>query len=173
MVNIAKRMIEVGALKFGDFVLSSGKKSNVYVDVKLASAYPDILDAITEEIIKKIDVEFDKIACVELGGVPIGVSLSLKTRKPLVIFRKQKKEYGLGDDKIGPITPGDRFVLVEDVITTGKSAISAIERIEKAGGRVVKILAVVDREESEIKFESVLRLSELLKTKDLLQSSQG
>ncbi|MEM4496136.1 MAG: hypothetical protein QXM06_02410 [Archaeoglobaceae archaeon] len=54
MVNIAKRMIEVGALKFGDFILSSGKKSNVYVDVKLASTYPDILDAITEEIIKKI-----------------------------------------------------------------------------------------------------------------------
>ncbi|MEM4496137.1 MAG: phosphoribosyltransferase family protein [Archaeoglobaceae archaeon] len=103
----------------------------------------------------------------------MGVSLSLKTGKPLVIFRKQKKEYGLGDDRIGSINLGDRFVLVEDVITTGKSAISAIERIEKAGGRVLKILAVVDRGESEIKFESVLKLSELLKAKDLLQSSQG
>jgi len=157
----------VGAIKFGDFVLSSGKRSNVYIDIKVAATKPKILEKIAEEMKKRIsNIEFDKIACIELGGVPLAVALSLKTGKDLVIFRKQKKDYGVKDDKIGEIKEGERIVVVEDVVTTGKSAKSVIERVEKLGGSVVAVLAVVDREESDLNVISIMKLSEILEKLD-------
>ncbi|MDI9642751.1 MAG: orotate phosphoribosyltransferase [Archaeoglobales archaeon] len=173
-MKLVRRLIEVGALKFGDFILSSGKKSNVYVDIKLAVTYPEILEMIGSEIaeiLKKYEV--DRIACIELGGVPIATAVSLKTKKPLVIFRKELKNYGLGGDMIGEIREGERIAVVEDVITTGKSALSVAERVKKKGGKVVTLVAVVDREESGMKFESVLKLSDLIKAKDLFDPTKS
>ena len=153
----------VGAIKFGDFVLSSGKRSKIYIDIKVAATKPKILKRIADEMEKRIsNIEFDKIACIELGGVPLAVALSLKTGKDLVIFRKQKKDYGVRDDKIGEINKGEKIVVVEDVVTTGKSVKSVIERVEKHGGRVVAVLAVVDREESDLDVISIMKLSEIL-----------
>lgn len=173
-VELAKKLLEVGALKFGDFTLSSGKKSNVYVDIKNAITYPEILERIAEMMAEKLKkYDFDRIACIELGGVPIAVAVSMKTKKPLVIFRKEKKTHGLGNDMIGELKKGDKVVVVEDVITTGRSAISVAERVKERGGEIVAILAVVDREESELKFESLIKLSELIKAKDFLDLSKA
>lgn len=173
-MELAKKLLEVGALKFGDFTLSSGKKSNVYVDIKIAVTYPEILEKIADAMAEKLKrYEFDKIACIELGGVPIAVAVSLKMKKPLVIFRKEKKAYGLGGDAIGELKKGDKVVVVEDVITTGRSAISVAERVKEKGGEPIAIFAVVDREESEIKFESLIKLSDLIKAKDLLDLSKA
>ncbi len=170
--ELIRRMYEVGAIKFGEFVLSSGKRSKIYIDVKIASTYPDILDMMAELISSILaSVEFDKIACVELGGVPIAVATSLKMNKPLVIFRKEKKQYGLKDDRIGTISPGEKFVVVEDVVTTGKSALSTAKRVEESGGIVKEIVAVVDREEAEIDVKSVLKLSELVNLSAKLRGS--
>ncbi len=171
---LIRRMIEVGALKFGDFVLSSGKRSRVYVDVKLASTFPDILEMISEGMAEKLkDLDFDRIACVELGGVPIAVALSLKMKKPLVIFRKEKKDYGVKGDRIGEVKRGERVVVVEDVITTGKSALSAARRVEESGAGVAAIIAVVDREESGRDFMSLLKLSDLIDAYDSFQSTKS
>lgn len=173
-MRLVRRLIEVGALKFGDFILSSGKRSNVYVDIKLAITYPDILEMIAEEIAKILKkYEFEKVACIELGGVPIATAVSLKTKKPLVIFRKEQKSYGLGGDMIGEIKEGERIAIVEDVITTGKSALSVAERVKKKGGKVATIVAVVDREESGIEFESLLKLSDLIKAKNLFDTPKS
>lgn len=171
---LVKRMIEVGALKFGDFVLSSGKRSRVYVDVKLASTFPDILEMISEGMAAKLkDLEFDRIACVELGGVPIAVALSLKMKKPLVIFRKEKKDYGVKGDRIGEVKEGEKVVVVEDVITTGSSALSAARRVEESGASVAAIIAVVDREESGRNFMSLLKLSDLIEAHDSIQPTES
>jgi len=168
------KLLEVGALKFGDFTLSSGKKSRVYVDIKQASTHPDILRLIADgiaEIVK--DIEFDRIACVELGGVPIAVALSLQMEKPLVIFRKERKEYGLGGDRIGTLEQGEKVIVVEDVVTTGKSALSAVRRVEDAGASVVSIVAVVDRGEGDLKVKSLLKLTDLLKAYDFRNTSES
>ncbi len=159
---MVRRLKEVGAIRFGEFVLSSGQRSNVYIDIKHACTYPDILKLIAElmsEVVR--DLEFDKIACIELGGVPIAVALSLKLEKPVVIFRKRKKEYGVKDDCVGVVNPGERFVVVEDVTTTGKSALSVVERVESRGGRVVMILSVVDRGANVKNLRSILRLDDI------------
>ncbi len=169
MEELIRMLREVGALKFGEFVLSSGKKSNVYVDVKTACTHPSVLKKITSLMADKVrEVEFDRIACVELGGVPLAVSLALQTDKPYVVFRKERKGYGLGGDCIGEITEGDKVVVVEDVTTTGRSAYSVMKRVEERGGVVVAVLTVVDRNEGAR--ELIPNLMPLLELKDLLEN---
>jgi orotate phosphoribosyltransferase len=174
---LVKRMIEVGSLKFGEFILSSGKRSNFYVDVKLAITYPDILDKISalfHEKIQQKKLEFDRIACVELGGVPLAVSLSLKTGKPYLIFRKKKKDYGMTTDRIGELRNGDRVLVIEDVTTTGSSALSVVERVREHGCEISGVLVVVDREEGAdetlglkgMRFIPLLTATELLTYKN-------
>jgi len=168
--KLAEKLKEVGAVKFGKFILSSGKKSSIYVDIKYACTHPDILEIIAESM-KEIaeSIEFDRIACVELGGVPLAVALSLKTGRPYAVFRKQKKDYGVKDDLIGCINEGEEVVVVEDVTTTGGSAASAVERVRVRGGIVSAVLTVVDREEGaedrferlDVRFISLLKLGEI------------
>ena len=165
--DLVKKLIDVGAVKFGEFILASGKKSNVYVDIKIASTYPDVLKAVVESIAKKLkDLDFDKIACIELGGVPLAVALSLELNKPYVIFRKQKKDYGVKADYVGEIKEDEKFVVVEDVTTTGNSALSVVERLKRCKAEVVALAVVVDREEgAKDKFDvfiPLLTLSQLL-----------
>ncbi len=167
MSGLIQKFKEAGALRFGEFTLSSGKKSSVYVDVKHACTFPDLLEEIANQMAEKLkNVEFDRIACVELGGVPLAVALSLKTRKPYIIFRKVRKDYGVESDAVGDIRAGEKIVVVEDVTTTGTSAASVVDRVEKRGGRVVAVLTVVDRMEgAEDKLENLtalMRLDELM-----------
>ena len=167
-LELVRMLYEVGAVKFGEFVLSSGKKSSVYVDFKKASTNPKILKVFAEELVSKVNVDFDKIACIELGGVPLAVAVSILTEKSYVIFRKKKKEYGAREDYIGEVERGERFLIVEDVITTGSSAKSVEERLRDLGAEVVAFSCAVDREESDLNPISVLRLSEILEFKDSL-----
>ncbi len=166
--ELISHLLEIKALKFGEFILSSGKKSNVYVDIKLACTHPHILKTIAELMAEKVkNLDFDKIACIELGGVPLAVALSLELKKPIVIFRKEKKDYGVKGDCIGEIKTGERILVVEDVTTTGKSALSVVKRVKDRGGEVVAVLTVVDRGEGAKdvlkNLISVLKIDELLK----------
>ncbi|AEA46706.1 orotate phosphoribosyltransferase [Archaeoglobus veneficus] len=170
--EIAEKLKETGAVRFGDFVLSSGKRSSIYIDIKHACTHPDILAMIAKGMKELADSEaldFQRIACVELGGVPIAVALSLETGKPYAIFRKQKKDYGVKDDLVGVIEKGDKILVVEDVTTTGSSALSAVERVRARGGEVEAVLVVVDREEgaAEAFREKGVRLIPLLSLGDL------
>ncbi len=168
--KIAKRMVEVGAVKKGSFVLSSGKRSNVYVDVKLACTYPDLLKDITDQMVY-LAKEFDSIACIELGGVPLATALSLKTGKRMAIFRKKKKEYGIESDLVGVIERGERVLVVEDVTTTGSSALSTVSRVRELGAEVLQVIVVVDREEGAVKRfrDEGVELTPLLKMSDLMR----
>jgi len=170
--RIAKKMIEIGAVKKGEFILSSGKKSRFYIDVKLACCYPELLNVISDYMAENSkEIDFDVIACIELGGVPIATALSLKTKKRMVIFRKKKKDYGVEEDMIGSLKEGEKVLVVEDVTTTGSSALSVVERIRKRKCRVECVFTVVDRKEGSkekfavagVKLLSVLTIDELFK----------
>jgi orotate phosphoribosyltransferase len=146
--------------KKGDFVLSSGKKSNYYIDMKKAITEPNILKTIAELIDQDISGEkFDKVAGPALGAVPIATALSLKSEIPLLMIRKEKKGYGTSKLIEGELNEGDNVVVVEDVTTTGGSLLKAIKAIQKNGGIVKKAFVVVDREEgaiSSLKDEGIL-----------------
>lgn len=92
-------IINEGCIKFGHFVLTSGKESNYYIDIKSLITNPKALRIIAKLIKEKaeeLNLNYDKIAGPELGAVPIATALSLETNKPLLIVRKKKKEHGTG-----------------------------------------------------------------------------
>lgn len=150
MTKLAENLKECGAIKFGEFTLSSGKKSSYYVDIKKASTNPVILKQIAENIsnvLKTRSIPADYIGGVALGGVPMAVAASLETGLPLAIIRKETKDYGTKGQIVGDIEKGSSVVLVEDVATTGSSVLKAIETLRNEGISVRHVIVVVDREE--------------------------
>lgn len=135
----------------GDFTLSSGKKSNYYINMKKAITEPEILSTISKLITEKIkDDKIDKVAGPALGAVPIATAVSLESKIPLLMIRKEKKGYGTSKLIEGELNEGDDVIVVEDVSTTGGSLLKAIKAIEENGGNVVRAFVVVDRQEGAI-----------------------
>jgi orotate phosphoribosyltransferase len=138
-------------IKFGEFILSSGKESDYYVNMKMAVTDPKVLDRIAEMILEKIvNDKIDKIAGPALGAVPILTAVSLKSGIPMLIVRKSKKDYGASELIVGDIEKNDLVILIEDVTTTGNSLIKAVEAIVDEGGNVKRVFVIVDRGEGAI-----------------------
>jgi orotate phosphoribosyltransferase len=138
-------------IKFGKFTLSSGKESDYYVDMKRAVTDPEILSKVAEIISEKIEgLGVDKVAGPALGAVPIATAISLTSKLPLLMIRKEKKGYGTSKLIEGDLEDGDSVVLVEDVTTTGKSLLKAIDAIETNKGIVKRAFVVVDRSEGAL-----------------------
>lgn len=165
---------ECGAVKFGDFTLASGKKSRYYIDVRKAVTKPKILAIICDQIIdkmKKNSLDPDYIACVELGGVPIGTIVADRTGLPLIIVRKESKNHGLKGRLVGDFEKGKTVLLLEDVTTTGGSIQSAINVLRDEGLCVDTAVTVVDRQEDAegIISEMGITLIALITARDILQ----
>ena len=164
---LRQKLIECKALKFGDFTLTSGKKSSYYVNMKLASTNPEILRLISVEFAKLIPNGTDIIAGMELGAVPLAVALSLESGIPYTMIRKGERKHGTGSRLEGP--SDGKAGLIDDVATTGGSNIESLKVLQDEGIEVTKILVVVDREEGaqeklvpfNIPFESLISASEL------------
>ena len=145
---LKESLIECGAIKFGKFTLTSGKESSYYVDIKQASTNPLVLSEIAAEMAKlTADNDYQLIAGMELGAVPLAVALALETKKPYLIIRKEKPSHGTGKQLIGNSASGQKVLIVEDVATTGGSVVKAIDALRDEGLAVNKVLVVVDREE--------------------------
>ncbi|MEN4007103.1 MAG: orotate phosphoribosyltransferase [Methanobacteriaceae archaeon] len=138
-------------VKFGRFILSSGKESNYYVNMKTCITDPKILKTIAKIVSSGINAEkVDKIAGPALGAVPIVTAISLESEIPMLMIRKAEKGYGTSKLIEGSLEEGDSVVVVEDVTTTGNSLLKAIRAIEENGGNVKKAIVVVDRAEGAI-----------------------
>jgi orotate phosphoribosyltransferase len=143
------------SVKTGSFVLASGKPSTVYVDARLTTMSPDgmvLIGKLGLERIQSCSWNPDSIGGLTLGADPVAYAISHESahnRTPLRAFtvRKEAKAHGTGRRIEGPFRSGDRVVVVEDVITTGNSALQAIAAVEKEGGVIVGVLAIVDRED--------------------------
>lgn len=147
MVNktLKERLIEVDAIRFGDFTLASGKKSRVYIDIKRSMTDPSILKAVAESVMIQ-NLDWDTLAGVAVGGIPLAVAASLESGRPYVIIRKEQKGHGLSAPIIGDVS-GRRVLMIEDVTTSGGSALYGIDLIRQAGGEITEIISVVDRDE--------------------------
>ena len=140
--------------KRGQFTLASGRESNFYVDARLTTMSPEGLALIGPAALQAIaDAHWDadSVGGLTLGADPISYAISYasaSTAHPVRAFtvRKEPKGHGTGKLVEGPFRSGDRVVIIEDVVTTGGSALKAAAVIA-AGGRVLGILALVDREE--------------------------
>jgi len=175
MSEIIQLLKDSGAIKFGDFILASKKKSKYYIDVKLAATKPRMLIEICgciEEIIDSFPEEPDYIACVELGGVPIGTMVSYGEVLPLIIVRKAEKEHGTKGRLVGDFEKGKTAVLVEDVTTTGGSSLSAVKALRDAGLLVDTVITVVDRQEGsgDAMSSAGIKLISLTTAKEILEA---
>lgn len=138
-------LIETQAIRFGDFTLASGKKSRVYIDIKKAMTEPDILREVAESALH-LGLSWDVVAGVAVGGVPLAVAVSLMGGKPYAIIRKEQKGHGLSSLIIGDVSE-KQVIMIEDVTTSGGSALFGVEQIRAAGGIISTIISVVDRNE--------------------------
>jgi orotate phosphoribosyltransferase len=169
MVNtLADLLVEYKAIEFGDFTLASGAKSKYYIDVKTAVTHPDLLSAIASAVAGT--QEFDVVAGVAVGGVPLAVATSLVAKKPFAIIRSSEKNHGKKNIIIGDVR-GKRILLVEDVTTSGGSALYGINALRAAGASASCVVTVVDREQGaaamlagqDIRLLPLVKVSELLK----------
>ena len=145
-----RALIECGAVRFGEFKLTSGRISDYYVDVKLASTRPAILGQIAAGMRDIIASEFgdaDLLSGMELGAVPIAAAAALATDIDYLIVRKAPKGHGTGGQIEGSWKEGAGVVILEDVTTTGGSVLRSAEVLAAADLRVLGAVTVVDREE--------------------------
>jgi len=144
---------EVGAFLTGEFTLTSGKKSNYYIDGKKITLSPEgaylVGKAIFDELIK---TGVDAIGGVATGAYPMVTAVALVSHlegKPIPAFivREVTKEHGTMRQIEGQLKEGSRVAIVDDVLTTGGSVLKAIEEVETVNCKLVKVIVLVDRRE--------------------------
>jgi len=146
--GLAAEIWRAGLLKFGKFKLTSGLESPYYIDLRLAPSYPKLFEEIADELVNAIAEnagEFDKVAGVELAGIPLSTLVAYKLRRPLVYVRKSRKEHGTGGRVEGVLKRGDKIILVDDVLTTGGTLASAVLALRDEGASVEETVVFVDR----------------------------
>ena len=169
---LIRALRDADAVRFGEFELSHGGTSDYYVDKYLFETDPDCLERIAAAFAERLDGE--KLAGVALGAVPLVAVTAVETGTPYVIARKEAKEYGTGNRIEGRLAAGEEVVVLEDITTTGQSALDAVEALRDAGAVVNRVLVVVDREEgashrlaeADVELESLVTASELLADAD-------
>jgi orotate phosphoribosyltransferase len=130
----------------GTFELRSGAISNEYFDKYRFESIPGLLFEIAKHIADSIDFEYDILAGLEMGGIPLATAISSITGKPCVFVRKKAKEYGTKKLAEGPEIKGKRLLIVEDVITSGGQVIISTNDLRDMGGIITNTVCVIDRE---------------------------
>ena len=153
----------------GDFVLRSGRRSRYYFDKYLFETQPSILRRVGRELARLVPAETQRLAAPELGAVLLGGAVSLELDLPLLLVRKEAKEYGTSKALEGVMEAGDRVTVLEDVLTTGGAALDAVDKVRAAGGEVIAVIGVLGREEgateafarAQVPFRALFRRSDL------------
>jgi len=149
------KLLSERSVKTGRFTLASGKISDFYVDARVTTMSPEglaLVGPLAIQIFKSAGWELDAVGGLTLGADPIAYSISYASNltPPLLrafTIRKEAKTHGTSKLIEGAFQHGDRVVVVEDVITTGQSALKAIDAVLAAGARIAGVFALVDREE--------------------------
>lgn len=150
--EICKILNKIGALRFGTFKLTSGKMSPYYIDLRIVASFPDAFQKTCEFqtgfIEEEIGTEnFDRIAGIPIAGIPFASLIAYRLKKPFLYIRKDVRLHGRQRRVEGILTPGDRVLLVDDLITTGHSLRKAAEAIRVEGGVAKDAVVLLDREE--------------------------
>jgi len=168
------KLVKEKAVRKGEHTLSSGGKSNYYIDGKQVTLDPQGILLVGKAILGMLHgVQVDAVGGPTLGADPIAAAVALlssQTGKPLKAFivRKEEKKHGTQKRIEGPeLSPGSRVVMVEDVITSGISVLEAIHEVEKLKCRVVKVICLVDREEGADKTLSAYNFSPIFTKTEL------
>lgn len=166
-----KKLVEIHAVKFGSFTLKSGKQSPFYVDLRNTVSYPDMLNELAAFFKHHLSTNVQRICGVPYAALPMATALSLLSGLPMLIKRKEVKNYGTKKVLEGEYQKGDKVVVIEDVITSGESLVETIKELENEGLVVEQILVVLDREQGGMKrlSDKGYNISSLFSISSLLQ----
>jgi len=175
--EVCKILNKIGALQFGTFKLTSGKISPYYIDLRVVPSFPDAFQKVcnfyTNFVKEKIGVEnFDRVAGIPVAGIPFAALIAYNMKKPFLYIRKGVRLHGRQRRIEGVLAPGDRVLLVDDLVTTGLSLRRAAKAITAEGGVVKDAVVLLDREEggeeklrkSGIRLHALLCIGEVAKT---------
>ena len=145
--ELADGLLDAGCVRFGDFTLKSGKKSPIYLDLRLLVSHPPLLARAAAAYVAVMrGLRFDRVAAIPHAGLPIGTAVGLCGGWPLVYPRREAKSYGCQATVEGTWVAGERMALLDDLATTAGSKVEAIEKLESVGLSVKDVVVLVDRE---------------------------
>jgi orotate phosphoribosyltransferase len=173
-VEICKILNKIGALQFGVFKLTSGKISPYYIDIRIVPSFPDAFQEIRDFYVNFIKEEigvknFERVAGIPVAGIPFASLIAHNFKKPFLYIRKGVRLHGRQRRIEGVLAPGDRVLLIDDLITTGLSLVKASKAIMAEGGVVSDAVVLLDREEggrekleeNGIELHALLNMSEI------------
>lgn len=145
---IAKKLLEINAIKLSvetPFTWASGWKSPIYCDNRLSLSYPEVRSFIKQQLVTSIQKNFDEveaIAGVATAGIPQGALVADALRIPFIYVRSKPKGHGMENMIEGRVTPGQKVVVIEDLVSTGGSSLKAVEALKKSGFTVLGMVAI-------------------------------
>ena len=134
--KVAKALFDVKAVKINvnePFTFASGIKSPIYCDNRFVLGFAEERDAIVEGFVEAIDKDVDVIVGVATAGIPWAAFIADRMQKPLAYVRNKPKDHGAGKQIEGAEVQGKKVVVIEDLITTGKSSLIAVDVLQKEG----------------------------------------
>lgn len=175
MPESLKRLIvsltDLEAVQFGNFTLASGQQSPFYIDVRLLVSQPAVLSQVAGAYVSLLsELEYDRIVGIPYAALPIGTAVALAAGAPMIYTRKEKKLHGMGKDIEGHWSPGERVVVVEDLVTSGGSILQSVDRLRALGLIVEDAIVLINREQGAekklaaagISLHSVFKLTTVL-----------
>ena len=157
-MEILNKLKDKEIIIFGEFTLKNGSSSNIYIDLRKIISFPTLLHDIALGLVEKIKqskVSYDLICGAPYGAIPIATVISQILNIPLIMLRKESKQYGTKKMVEGHFNSNDNVLLIEDVITTGSSVEEAKENLKKENLNVVDVFCIINRQD-EITYKNYL-----------------
>ena len=146
--TIIDALVDIGAVKLGQFTLKSGIQSPIYLDLRLIISFPELLANIAEALMDLAkDLEYDRIAGIPYTALPIATAFSLLSQKPMVYCRKEVKTYGTANQIEGVWKAGEQVLVIDDLITNGESKFETFSQFEEAGLKIKDTVVLIDRKQ--------------------------
>lgn len=173
LTSLIHELFALEAIRFGSFTLKTGIISPIYIDLRLTISKPQLLKTIAEDLYQAAKhAHFDLLCGVPYTALPFATAISIQHNIPLILRRKEKKDYGTKKMVEGIFHSGQTCLIVEDVVTSGSSILETVQTLREEGLTVTDAAVLVNREQGAesllaqqgIKLHSVLSLSLILKT---------